>query len=305
MSVPIEPAILATWFAEGVLNEIEALKKSGSKQRYELLSGKLDDPANSIFRFVIADGLSIPEEAAGELETGGTTFKATVLRQQNNSIFLRLEGNGIPSEGIRRAILTIDDTMLLQRLAEVLQEKSKAPSSIGPLAGVVFHPHLANVGTAVLPPTRASITGLNRIIIEKACGSSLTYIWGPPGTGKTYTIAGLIASLVDLGERVLITSHTNAAVDQVLYETIKDDGPEPGPLARSKLLSDYKLLRIGMKVADKIPHVARLSKAVELKTEEMNNEILALERKARPLFERRSVLKGNIAEWSRFDPPPR
>lgn len=301
MPVPIESAALATWFAEGVLSEIEALKKSGNSQKYELLSGKFDDPANSIFRFVIADGMNIPEEAAGELEIGDIKLKATVLRQQNNLIYLRLEGNHIPSEGIRRAILTIDDTMLLQRLAEVLQEKSKAPSPIGPLAGVVFHPHLANVGTAVLPPTRVSITGLNRTIIEKACGSSLTYIWGPPGTGKTYTIAGLIASLVDLGERVLVTSHTNAAVDQALYETIKDDGPEPGPLAKSNLLSEYKLLRIGMKVADKISPVARLSKAVELKTEEMNNEILTLEMKAKPLFERRSILKGNIVEWSRFD----
>ena len=245
MPVPIEPAALAMWFAEGVKSEIEELKKSGNSQKYELLSGKLDDPANSTFRFVLADGTNIPEESAGELDVGETTFKATVLRQQDNLILLHLEGDRIPSEGIRRAILTIDDTMLLRRLAEALEEKAKTPSSIGPLAGVVFHPNLATFGIVDLPPTRASITGPNRAIIEKACGSSLTYIWGPPGTGKTYTIAGLIASLVDLGEKVLVTSHTNAAVDQALYEAIKDEGQERGPLAGSKFLSEHQLLRIG------------------------------------------------------------
>ena len=170
MSVPIEPAALATWFAEGVLSEIETLKRSGNSQKYELLSGKLDDPANSIYRFIAADGGNIPEEAVGELEIEDTKLKATVVRQQDNLIFLRLEGDRIPVEGIRRAILTIDDTMLLRRLVEVLQEKAKAPSSIGPLSCVVFHPHLAHVGTTVLSPTQASITGRNREIIEKEIG---------------------------------------------------------------------------------------------------------------------------------------
>lgn len=184
MPIPIEPTALATWFAEGVTSEIEELKKNGNEQRYELLSGKLEDPGTSIFRFILADGTNIPEDSAGELEVGETNFRVTVVRQQDNFIFLRFEGDRVPADGIRRSILTIDDTMLLRRLAEALEEKAKNPSSIGPLAKVVFHPHLASLGIATLPATRVSITGPNRAIIEKACGSSLAYIWGPPGTGK-------------------------------------------------------------------------------------------------------------------------
>jgi len=153
MPIPIEPAALATWFAEGVASEIEELKKNGNAQKYELLSGKLEDPRTSIFRFILADGTNIPEDSAGELEVGETKFRVTVVRQQDNLILLRLEGDHIPSEGIRRAILTIDDTMLLRRLVEALEEKAMNPSSIGPLASVVFHPHLANLGVATLPAT--------------------------------------------------------------------------------------------------------------------------------------------------------
>jgi hypothetical protein len=112
----------------------------------------------------------------------------------------------------------------------------------------------------------------------------------------------LIASLVDLGERILVTSHTNAAVDQALYETIKtEEGQESGPLAESSYLSEHRLLRIGSKVANKIPAAARLNDAIEYKAREISNEILGLERKAGPLFDRRSTLKDHIAEWNKLD----
>jgi DNA replication ATP-dependent helicase Dna2 len=50
-------------------------------------------------------------------------------------------------------------------------------------------------------------------------------IHGPPGTGKTYTIARLIRALVDRGDRVLLTAFTNRAVDNAL-EALRDQGFE-------------------------------------------------------------------------------
>ncbi|MFG2044003.1 DEAD/DEAH box helicase [Dactylosporangium sp. NPDC048998] len=41
-------------------------------------------------------------------------------------------------------------------------------------------------------------------------------VLGPPGTGKTRTIIEIAAGSVAVGERVLVTSHTNRAVDNVL-----------------------------------------------------------------------------------------
>ncbi|WP_436924151.1 AAA domain-containing protein [Halosimplex amylolyticum] len=50
-------------------------------------------------------------------------------------------------------------------------------------------------------------------------------IHGPPGTGKTYTLAHIVQALVEDGERVLLSAFTNRAVDNAL-EALVDQGFE-------------------------------------------------------------------------------
>ncbi|MFB6141773.1 MAG: AAA domain-containing protein, partial [Halorientalis sp.] len=50
-------------------------------------------------------------------------------------------------------------------------------------------------------------------------------VHGPPGTGKTYTLARTVRALAEAGERVLLTAFTNRAVDNAL-EALRDQGFE-------------------------------------------------------------------------------
>lgn len=259
-SLPRDAAGLASWFAEGVRSELSALEKDGSTQSYELLSGKLIQvvsPNKAIYHFIIADGARIPEDATGKLETASEEYAATVTGQQTNRIDVCIEGTPLPP-GIYRAMLVIDDTALLRRLAEVLESQSANPSTIGSLATTVFHPQQEMVHFATLANSTSltKLTGKPRRVIEQACGSSVTFIWGPPGTGKTYIIAHLVTALIEAGERVLVASHTNAAVDQSLYEAIKSKTDKAGPLATHPTVTTGKVLRIGLtpdpKILDKI-----------------------------------------------------
>ena len=67
--------------------------------------------------------------------------------------------------------------------------------------------------------------GQNRAVNLAVNADDCALIHGPPGTGKTYTIARLIRALVDRGDRVLVTAFTNRAVDNAL-EALRDQGFE-------------------------------------------------------------------------------
>ena len=47
-------------------------------------------------------------------------------------------------------------------------------------------------------------------------------IKGYPGTGKTTTIASIIASLINMDKKILFTSFTNSAVDNLLIKIVED-----------------------------------------------------------------------------------
>ncbi|GAA0992997.1 hypothetical protein GCM10009555_082940 [Acrocarpospora macrocephala] len=55
-----------------------------------------------------------------------------------------------------------------------------------------------------------------RRAIEQALGSELTFIWGPPGTGKTDVVSCVVEGCYRQGMRVLFVAPTKVAVDQAL-----------------------------------------------------------------------------------------
>ena len=75
----------------------------------------------------------------------------------------------------------------------------------------------------------------NRAVNLAVTAEDCALIHGPPGTGKTYTIARLIRALVEQGDRVLLAAFTNRAVDNAIealraqgYEDIQRVGTETG-----------------------------------------------------------------------------
>lgn len=78
--------------------------------------------------------------------------------------------------------------------------------------------------------------------IAKAIDQKVTFIWGPPGTGKTTTMGALAATLVMNGYRVLLAAPSNSALDQLLFTTY----------SRLCLLEqNYSIARLGSEVDEK------------------------------------------------------
>ncbi len=66
------------------------------------------------------------------------------------------------------------------------------------------------------PPARPILNDEQRQLIDTAHDRLLTVLWGPAGTGKTFTLVELVSSFVAAGLRVLYLAPTNLAVDGLL-----------------------------------------------------------------------------------------
>jgi hypothetical protein len=258
----VEAQALAAWFAEAVRAEVAELEKKGGEQRYELHAGQRVTPEKSpytVFRFTLADSTLVPEDASGTLEVEGRQFKATVVAQEWSRVDVQVEAAETLGPFVARALLRVDDLGLLRKLADALDAVASGTETVSPLVVSMFHPKRDGACKAPLPamPALDRVTGEQRSVLEQACASEITFVWGPPGTGKTYVIAHLIAALVARGERVLMTSHTHAAVDQSIYETVKPT--LQCPLAHSDLEREGKIVRIGRVTNPKVPDTVRLT----------------------------------------------
>ena len=83
-----------------------------------------------------------------------------------------------------------------------------------------------NYGSQVSSQEYAQLNCKQKEIVEQALlARDYLLVLGMPGTGKSTTISVLVQALVKEGQRVLITSYTNNAVDNVLEKLLKVNIP--------------------------------------------------------------------------------
>lgn len=77
-----------------------------------------------------------------------------------------------------------------------------------------------------------------RAAVQLCLDSDLAFVWGPPGTGKTTTLAHIVDELMGNGLRLLVLSTTNAAVDQALEKIARQP-------AMTEAIEKGRVVRIG------------------------------------------------------------
>ncbi|MFD1633729.1 DUF5797 family protein [Haloplanus ruber] len=132
---------------------------------------------------------------------------------------------------------------------------------------------------------------LRRMLGLKQGGLSL--VVGPPGSGKTEVIAKAAHELATAGERVLVTSHTNIAVDNVIEKLATQDDHRVVRAGRpEKLSKGSKELMLSKVIEDSDDE--KISEVLDM-VEKLKSGISTLNDKIRNLEKNRSVIE-NAAE---------
>jgi hypothetical protein len=124
------------------------------------------------------------------------------------------------------AQLTLESPRLLEALDTRLHDMLKHPQMFDIAKGLhACDPHATPNPLSVLAiPPAPHLNPEQYTAYETALQQDLTYIIGPPGTGKTDVIATLVLALHEMGQRTLLCSPTNTAIDLII-DTILDKRP--------------------------------------------------------------------------------
>ncbi|WP_096154478.1 AAA domain-containing protein [Bacillus sp. FJAT-45066] len=189
--------------------EIHHLKKYGSN-KYLLKNGHLVSTENNYqYYFPSRNQLFIPIGAQIKLEYGKSTYEGTILSSDGSSVILSFE-NSI-GDLISEAWLFYDPWELLDELYTRVGEIKKSKKKLSRVKKLLFPTH------PLKPTSKESTSTVEKLYIQTK-NNPVTFVWGPPGTGKTYTLARVAANHYVKGRRILLLSHSNQAVDVLVQE---------------------------------------------------------------------------------------
>lgn len=112
------------------------------------------------------------------------------------------------------------------------------------------------------PPVSPSLNEYQADAVIRALNNDLTFIWGPPGTGKSRTISELIVQYLIAGKSVLFISQSNIAVDIVTKQIVQSENRRIQQLKKKNLLlrSSYPKMQPIEQWDDVLPYEIALGK---------------------------------------------
>ncbi|MDP4549991.1 AAA domain-containing protein [Alkalihalobacillus macyae] len=190
--------------------EIAHLKKYGSRP-YRIVNGRiLSSKEDYRYYFDTLIPVQIPPGSKVRIEMGDIKREGRILSSEGKNIILSLEGGF--GDLIGEADLYHDPWELLDELHERLEEIKKSKRRLARIN------HLMNPPEVTKHPEEKAKSRLHELILRSKY-NPVTFVWGPPGTGKTHNLARAAANHFFKGNKVLILSHSNQAVDVLMRET--------------------------------------------------------------------------------------
>lgn len=221
-------------YSDALRREIHYLKQ-GKGKKYKIVNGnKLvkSDKGIYTYLFEMETELHLPDDAPVVVEAaGGLRAVVSVLSCEDFQILLLLDRD--LNDKVSSAYLMVEPWKLLEALDKKMNSLNP---NINKLAIKIMEegPDLStDTDIANVPKGQPAVE-------HKLETDDIVTVWGPPGTGKTYTMAKIANSYIAQGKSVLIVSHSNVSVDGVIKQVVKMLGTD-----KQSILEDGKILRFG------------------------------------------------------------
>ncbi len=277
--VSITPKEYIQEFIEVLKAEIEELKQS-KDNNIILINGVLHESKNgyNVYQFDTEQPFSPQDNVVYKIVTGSAQFDCEYISSENCQIRLKTVRTLSLNQEIK---LFLDRTALPEKLLQSFQENLQDADQRYAIAARLFHGHFEASNKSVPDLTEyARVNEYQKAAVVRSFQGD-TIIWGPPGTGKTHTIAIAINEQIKKGHRVLLLSHANTAVDGAMEELADLLRDEP-------VYTEGHLVRMGVSQLDQYPMLS-LDKIIQVKSDELGDQIKALETELMPIQEKLSV----------------
>ena len=124
---------------------------------------------------------------------------------------------------------------------------------------------------------------VQRMALEETEVRRFSFVWGPPGTGKSYTLGHIAAHYRAKGKRVLLLSTTNAAVDVATFAVDDACAQIQNPLGKGDLIRYSRVLTQKEEYA-KSPHLMEFTRLLNIfaqKQRELDKKRMAAAKRLR------------------------
>jgi len=209
-------------FIDSLTIEIEALKKGKGGSIVTVYNGELIRHTLDLFiyQFTLENFLVALDDTPANIEVNGKEYDCDIISVSGQQVQIALKQK--IGERISIAKIKTNTWYLLERLKKKYEDNLNTQSRFEN-SNKLFQDDRSQIDGGNFN-TSYSVNGndhpnpYQHKAVESSINDFLSIIWGPPGTGKTQTIAKAIESHLNLGRKVLLLSHSNNAVDQALLK---------------------------------------------------------------------------------------
>lgn len=212
-------------YKEALEKEILYIRTGGEKRK-KAFDGRLveKNAGKYIYSFEIDEESNLPNGTQLSIWIKEKKYLAEVIDCDDFILVISVRENIGQTVSVMEYIA--DTWRLLQSLIDRLTE-------LQPLRSSEIVENLLSGGKKAIVYTRDRLNRGQEKAVQMALSQPITFIWGPPGTGKTETLARISWKLIRENKKILMLSYSNVSVDGAILRTFgMNQDTSPGVLLR-------------------------------------------------------------------------